>query len=125
MAKIALITEKQYKPGINEIGDIAGDFSDDQPIQQKCLDDFDWIYDIEEDDLRSSMPEVKRIYKSKVSEWTEEPPEIKYVWVDPTDRKAKEVVNDPKYKLHYDVKEGKITHTYDRDESNLVEIDFV
>jgi hypothetical protein len=117
MAKLALITEKQYRPGINERGDIVGIFDDDQPIQKKALEAFHWVVvDLTKESLALLIPEVRPLWKSKTTEWTEEPPEEIECWRD-KDGSYRKIVKQPKYKQHYDA--GIISETFSRYSENL------
>jgi hypothetical protein len=102
MSKLLCITSKQYKPGINKLGDIIGVFSDDWSFTEKEVSDFDIITVSETKSvIENKTPEIKQIYKSTTTEWTDSVPENKHVWKD-KDGNYRELVKNPKYKLRYD-----------------------
>lgn len=117
MAKIALITEKQYRPGINEVGDIVGVFNDDHSFTAKELADFN-IVQVELDKATVELipPQVKTVFKSATTEWTDIEPDTKRTWRDSSGN-WNEIVKDPKYKLRYD--KGQIKENYSRSVENL------
>jgi len=120
MAKLVLITEKQYREGANEVGDIIGEFDDNHPFTKEELESFD-IVTVQEtkEELNIKKPTVKQISRAKTTEWTDEEPERKNVWQD-KDESWKEIVKDPKYKTRYEDKT--IKENYSRYAENLTTI---
>jgi len=120
MTQLVLITEKQYREGVNEIGDIIGEFSDDQKFTSTELADFE-IIKVEDtkDAIDLVKPQNKTIYRGKSLDWTDEEPERKNVWQD-KDESWKEIVKDPKYKTRYEDKT--IKENYSRYAENLTTI---
>ena len=121
--KLALINANTYKEGVNEIGDVVGRFSDDHTFTLKEHMNFD-IIEVSDtkEDIQAIIPEVKPIFRAKTTEWTDERPEEKRVWVDPKDGLEKEVVNAPKYQLKYDTVTKEFSHNLSRDTDNLTPI---
>lgn len=112
MTRLTLITAKQYKPGINEIGDIISIHDDAKRLDSAKYQDFTIVeLDLEKENLQLFIPQTKRYFKSKTLDWTEEPPVEIQCWQD-KDGSMKRIVNDPKYKLRYYA--GIISETYSR-----------
>jgi len=120
MTKLALITAKQYKEGINEVGDIIASFSDDHKFTPTELEEFNIItIDDSKEIVENIVPSSKNINRSKTLDWTEEEPERKNVWQD-KDESWKEVVKDPKYKTRYE--DGLVKENYSRYSENLTTV---
>jgi len=102
MTKLLCITARQQRTGVNDIGDIVGVFPDDWSFSEKEINDFNIVTVPEaKAEVESKIPEIKQIYKSTTTDWTDSPPESKHVWVD-KNNEYRELIKNPKYKLRYD-----------------------
>lgn len=99
MAKLALIGPQTVNESVNDINDIVGTFPDDWNFTDKEKALFN-IVDRPEtvEEVESKKPAKKRVYKSKTTEWTEDEPEKKEVWLS-DDGKYYELKKLPKYEL--------------------------
>ena len=107
MAKILLITEAQYRAGVNKIGDIIGVFDDSHKFSTKEIEAILLVsVPGTKTDIESTAPRHTRIQKAATLEWTENFAEVKNVWED-TEGNLREIVKDPKYKLYFNGSEIK------------------
>ena len=102
MTQLLLISEKTYREGLNEIGDIVGVFDDSHVFSEKEHEYFtiQKVKDTKED-INSKYPKIKRLTRAKTTDWTDEQPEEKTVWQKDTEP-FKDLVVNPKYPLRFD-----------------------
>lgn len=117
MAQLALITAKTYNENVNNIGDIVGVYPDDWKFTDKEKDLFDIIKVSESKEIvEAKIPITKRLTKAATTDWTDQEPERKEVWQG-DDKKYRDIVINPKYKLCVD--KGIVKETYSKSVENL------
>jgi hypothetical protein len=123
MPKLLLVSDRLREGDTWEVGDIIQWLSDEVYAKQmagKGLDEFDVVDTmLTQESFNLLRPQVKRYYKSKTLEWTEEPPEEIECWKD-SGGNFKRIETKPKHILRYD--SGIISETYSRYSENSTTI---
>jgi len=86
MAQLLLISNKTYREGLNEIGDIVGRFNDTHVFSSTEQEVFEimQIKGVTEEELDERLsalrPEKESAWKSETTEWCFDQPEEKELW---------------------------------------------